>query len=190
MRNFSRIPKSLISLCAATASIILAAGCGSHGGSNGLPPTPTSAKSSPRTAAVMKAAVAAGESAFPSGTPWAVPGQIAFDNFDQGGQGVAYHTTLTNNPGGQYRPSEQVGIEHSADVGNGNGYDVGWNNGGFSYNYTVNVGAAATYPVALRVATNSASSVHIEDELGNNLTGAVQIPASGGFQNGRRRRAV
>lgn len=72
----------------------------------------------------------ANEKAYPSGTPWPIPGEIAFDNFDQGGQGVGYGTMLTDNPGGQYRPTEDVGIEHDTDTGHGNGYDVGWNNGG------------------------------------------------------------
>src|SRR5258708_1004867 len=58
-----------------------------------------------------------------SGTPVAVPGTIEAEQFDNGGEGVAYHDLMAGNSGGQYRAAD-VDIESTTDV-NG-GYNVGW----------------------------------------------------------------
>jgi hypothetical protein len=65
----------------------------------------------------------AGQSAYPSGTPWAIPGTIQAENYDLGGEGVAYHDTDTANNGGQFR-TDSVDIESTSDTGGG--YNVGW----------------------------------------------------------------
>src|SRR5258708_6055890 len=58
------------------------------------------------------------------GTPWPIPGKLEAENYDTGGEGIAYHDTDTSNDGGQYRTSEGVDIEVCGDTGGG--YDVGW----------------------------------------------------------------
>ncbi len=123
-----------------------------------------------------------------SGTPAAIPGTVQFDNYDKGGQGVAYNDSDAANDGGQYRPSEGVDIEQSTDAsGVGNGYDVGWLVAGEWMKYTVNVSAAGTYPITFRVASGvasgSAGTFHVEDETGKNLTGTITVSSSGGWQN-------
>src|SRR2546425_2459977 len=46
-----------------------------------------------------------------TGTPFAVPGgQIEAEDFDNGGEGVAYHDNVPGNAGGIYRPDEDVDI--------------------------------------------------------------------------------
>ena len=57
------------------------------------------------------------------GTPWPVPGVIQAENFDNGGQGVAYYDTTPGNTGGAYR-STDVEIQATSDTGGG--YNVGW----------------------------------------------------------------
>src|SRR5262245_56268462 len=74
------------------------------------------------------------------GSPVAIPGQINAANFDNGGDGVAYHDNSPGNSGGQYR-SGDVDIEASSE----GGYDVGWTSAGEWLNYTVNVGWAGNY---------------------------------------------
>ena len=48
------------------------------------------------------------------GNPWAIAAsgttRIQAENFDTGGEGVAYHDTDTANSGGQYRTSEGVDV--------------------------------------------------------------------------------
>src|SRR5258708_20942217 len=58
------------------------------------------------------------------GTAWAVPGKVEAENFDTGGEGVAYHDNEAANQGGQYRTSDGVDIEATTDTGAG--YNVGW----------------------------------------------------------------
>ncbi len=122
------------------------------------------------------------------GTAAAIPGTVQFDNYDNGGQGVAYNDSDATNNGGQYRTSEGVDIEQSTDTsGVGNGYDVGWLVAGEWMKYTVNVSAAGTYPIVFRVASGVASGVggtfHLEDETGKNLTGTISVSSTGGWQN-------
>src|SRR5258708_1682338 len=45
------------------------------------------------------------------GTAWAVPGKIEFENYDTGGEGVAYHDLEAANQGGQYRTGDGVDIQ-------------------------------------------------------------------------------
>ena len=59
------------------------------------------------------------------GTPVALPGTIQAENFDDGGEGVAYHDTTAGNTGGQFRNTD-VDIEAEPE----GGYDVGWVGGG------------------------------------------------------------
>src|SRR3569833_1896450 len=112
------------------------------------------------------------ESAY-GGTPWPIPGAIENENYDLGGEGVAYHDADVANQGGQYR-TDGVDIEPCTDTGGG--YNVGWTNAGEYLKYTVNVSTAGTYNVAFRVASGaSGGSFHLENSSGTNLTGAVNV---------------
>jgi len=113
-----------------------------------------------------------------SGTPAAIPGTIQAENFDNGGEGVAYHDTTSGNSGGVYR-STDVDIEPSA----GGGYDIGWTSAGEWLNYTVNVASSGAYTVQLRVASPSGGGLL---HVGFNQSGVwttVSVPATGGWQN-------
>ena len=81
--------------------------------------------------------------------PVNVPGTIEAENFDDGGEGVAYHDNTAGNTGGQYRSTEDVDIQISGE----GGYDVGWIGDGEWLAYTVNVAAAGSYSIQLRVAS-------------------------------------
>jgi len=114
------------------------------------------------------------------GTPWPVPGLIEAENFDNGGEGVAYHDTTAGNYGGQYRQTD-VDIEATSDVGGG--YDVGWVAATEWLKYTVSVAATATYTLELRVASLGAGGTcHLEVD-GVNVTGSITAPNTGGWQN-------
>jgi hypothetical protein len=116
------------------------------------------------------------------GTPAAVPGTVYAANYDTGGQGVAYNVTSVNGTANSYR-SDGVDLEVCSDTGCG--YDIGWTAAGQWFNYTVDVAAAATYTVSLRVAAPAAvtDALHISNSSGTNLSGDVNIPASGGYQD-------
>jgi hypothetical protein len=115
------------------------------------------------------------------GTPAAVPGTVQAANYDTGGQGVAYNVTSVNGTANSYR-SDGVDLEVCADTGGG--YDIGWTAIGQWFTYTVDVATAGTYTVGLRVAAPGAvtDALHIASSSGTNLSGDVNIPATGGYQ--------
>ena len=116
------------------------------------------------------------------GTAAAVPGTVQAENYDTGGQGVAYNVTSTNGSANSYR-SDGVDLEATTDTGGG--YDLGWTGSGQWFNYTVNVATAGTYTVGLRVAAPSAitDALHIDNSSGTDLSGDVNLPATGGYQD-------
>jgi len=119
---------------------------------------------------------------FPSpfgGTPAPIPGIIEAENFDEGGQSVAYFDTTPGNRGGAYRQTD-VDIEATSDAGGG--YDVGWTRPGEWLLYTVNVSASGPYDVSLRVASTGSGGVLHLDVDGANATGPIQVPNTGGWQ--------
>jgi hypothetical protein len=115
-----------------------------------------------------------------SGTPAPVPGTIQFENYDNGGEGIAYHDTTPANEGGQYR-NDSVDISTANDTGGG--YFVGWTNPGEWLKYTVNVASSATYSIAMRVASGSSGGVFHINLDGNNATGPITLGNTGGWQS-------
>src|SRR5580692_6979170 len=115
------------------------------------------------------------------GTAAAVPGTVQAENYDTGGQAVAYNVTSTNGSANSYR-SDGVDLEATTDTGGG--YDLGWTAGGQWFKYTVNVATAGTYTVGLRLASPGAvtDGLHIDNSAGTNLSGNVNVPATGGYQ--------
>ena len=122
-----------------------------------------------------------GESPY-GGTPAAIPGTVQSENYDNGGEGVAYHDTEAANQGGQYRTADGVDIEACTDTGGG--YDVGWTNAGEWMKYTVNVSTAGTYTVSFRVANGATGNgtFHLQNAAGTNLSGTVTVTPTGGWQ--------
>ena len=115
------------------------------------------------------------------GTPAAIPGTVQAENYDTGGQGVAYNVTSINGTDTSYR-SDAVDLEVTSDTGGGD--DLGWTSSGQWFKYTVNVATAGTYTVSFRVAAPTAvtGAFHLANSSGANLSGAVNVPATGGYQ--------
>jgi beta-glucanase (GH16 family) len=123
---------------------------------------------------------ASGEGPY-GGTPVALPGTVQAENYDTGGQGGAYQVSSTNGSANNYRPD---GVDIEATTDTGGGYDIGWTAGGQWFRYTVTVATAGTYTVGFRVAAPTAvtDAFHLSDASGDNLTGSVNVPATGGYQ--------
>ena len=140
---------------------------GTSGMSNQISLTPTAGSS---------------EGPYPGPSPAAIPGTVQSENFDTGGEGVAYHDTEAANQGGQYRTADGVDIEACTDTGGG--YNLGWNNAGEWQKYTVNVASAGTYTVTFRVANGATANgtFHLQNTTGTNLSGTVTVTPSGGWQ--------
>lgn len=114
------------------------------------------------------------------GTPAAVPGRFEAEEFDEGGEGIAYHDTTAGNSGGQFRTTD-VDIEGTSDTGGG--FNVGWLEASEWLEFTVNVAGTSNYTLNARVAsTGDGGRFHVEvDNV--NVTGPLDVPNTGGWQN-------
>jgi chitodextrinase len=133
------------------------------------------------TATPVSAKTTAGSAQSPySGTPIPVPSTFEAENFDVGGEGVAYHDATTGNLGGQYRTSENVDIVISSDS-IGGGYVINNFTTGEWLSYTVNVATAGVYDIDIRASTTySTSAFHVEID-GADVTGAITVPNTGSW---------
>jgi GH35 family endo-1,4-beta-xylanase len=115
------------------------------------------------------------------GTAHLVPGRIQAEEYDLGGEGVAYHEVNTNgNEGKAELRNDQVDIETTGD--NSGTYNVGYILKGEWLEYTLNVAATAPYSFDLRVAANGDGRVmHVEID-GTDVTGQIAVPNTGGWQ--------
>ncbi|MBN1410181.1 MAG: carbohydrate-binding protein [Spirochaetales bacterium] len=106
----------------------------------------------------------------PVGNP--IPGLLEAEDYD------AFYDTTAGNSGGAYR-SDDVDIEACGE----GGYNVGWTAAGEYLSFNVNVEATGLYDIEVRVARQDAgaSVIHIEND-GVNITDAMSVPATGGWQ--------
>jgi N,N-dimethylformamidase beta subunit-like protein/carbohydrate binding protein with CBM6 domain/Big-like domain-containing protein len=104
---------------------------------------------------------------------------IEAERFDDGAEGVAYHDTTAGNTGGAFRNTD-VDIQATTDTGGG--YNVGWTRAGEWLNYTVNVPAAGTYTLDVRVASNGAGGTFHFNVNGVDRTGPLVVPNTAGWQ--------
>jgi len=119
----------------------------------------------------------------PYGAGNLVPGTIQAENYDIGGEGVAFHDTSAANEGGALRTAagESVDVEATGDTGGG--YDVGWTNAGEWLEYTFTTSATARYDFKARVAspaTGGKISLTLDDTTALGTT--RDVPNTGGWQ--------
>jgi hypothetical protein len=114
----------------------------------------------------------------PNGTPYkplAIPGTIQAEDFNLGGEGVAYHDTTPVNEGGAYRTTEGVDIETQGSVTN-----VGWIRNGEYLTYTANVTGAGAYAMTARVASpNTGRTIAVS--VDGTLINTIAVPNTGSF---------
>jgi hypothetical protein len=108
-----------------------------------------------------------------------LPGIVQAEDFDPGSNGVTYVDTTSGNSGGQYRQTD-VDIEATSD--SGGGYNVGWAVADEWTAYSVNVTAAGTYDIEVRVASAGAGGTFHVRAAGINKTGTLTVPNTGGWQ--------
>lgn len=137
-----------------------------------------------------------------SGKPWQnkmqeVPGKIEFEYYNQGGEGIAYHDSDTENNGSgklnpangtflnEFRMKEGVDISYTKPNNiDDNPYNkvipelhkfyVGWTKPGEWINYTVKVNKPGTYPIGLFYTSNGDGSISFDVD-GKDGTGPLKI---------------
>ncbi len=105
-----------------------------------------------------------------------IPGTVEFEDFDNGGAGVAYSDGTFGNLGGAYRTSESVDIETIA----GGGYDIAWINSNEWLSYTVEAKAMGVFTTKIQYAANSVGNEVIINVDGVDKSGVITFPNSSG----------
>jgi O-glycosyl hydrolase len=112
-----------------------------------------------------------------------IPGVIQMEEYDLGGNGVAYSDAT---PGGEsgstvtFRADEDVDLENCTDVGAG--YNLGFATAGEWLEYTVNVQATGNYDLDFRVACNGTGRTVSVSMDGSTIASNVAIPNTGAWQ--------
>lgn len=88
-------------------------------------------------------------------TPFAVPGTIEAEDFDNGGQSLTYNETTATNLGNalDYRPEETVDIEYRIEGTDTTGLQVGYAEAGEWLEYTIDVKTTGTYTIIAHLAS-------------------------------------
>lgn len=116
-----------------------------------------------------------------NGTAHQVPGRIEAEEYDLGGEGLAYHEINSNgNEGKAAFREDEVDIEETQDIDGA--FNVGYILKGEWLEYTVDVAATGNYDLDVRVAADGENKTfHIEMD-GVNVTGSINVPNTGGWQ--------
>lgn len=116
------------------------------------------------------------QEAYPSGVSHVIPGVIEVEDYDLGGEDVAYADGDTANQGGEYR-LDAVDVYQTGDVGGG--YAVGWIGEGEWLEYSVNVEEDGIYDLTLRLGTAvDGGQIRVLSD-GTDLTGVVAVVNTG-----------
>lgn len=117
-----------------------------------------------------------------SGGAISLPGRIEAEAYGTGGEGVSYHDTTPGNSGGACR-GDDVDLAQTSDTGGG--CNVGFVDSGEWLRYQVNVTQGGNFTFVARVATiNSGRRFRVEVD-GQNVSGSVSVPNTGGWQTWR-----
>jgi hypothetical protein len=116
------------------------------------------------------------------GTPAALPGIVQAENYDTGGEKVAYHDTTAVNDGGAYRTSEGVDIGTTGMNDDGT-YAVGWTRRTEWLKYSVDVKQAGTYTLGARVSSTGGINQFRVEVDGSDATGVMDVPNTGALDS-------
>lgn len=114
-----------------------------------------------------------------NGIPQGIPGTLQMEDYDLGGQGVAYNDCDAANQGNAYRTGEGVDLEECSE----GGFNVGWMCAGEWIEYTISVEATGAYHVNARVAAEQSNGVFRLALDGADVTPELVVPNTGGWQN-------
>lgn len=112
------------------------------------------------------------------GMPATVPGTLQVENFDNGGEGVAYHDQDSGNNGGVYRTTD---VDIRAMTGTSNGYDVFSARAGEWLKYTITVPTSGAYDIKASVASRLAGGAFHFEVDNVDMTGSITAPTTGAW---------
>lgn len=115
------------------------------------------------------------------GTPHAIPGTIELEEYDEGGQQLAYYDASAGSETDvTFRNDEDVDLEDCDDT-NG-GYNLGYFTVGEWVEYTVDVSATGTYDIEFRVACSGTGRTIDFEMPESDVNMTIDIPNTTGWQ--------
>ena len=107
-----------------------------------------------------------------------LPGTVQAENYDVGGQGIAYNDSSAGNSGNAYR-SDDVDVTSKANAQNG--HTVGYTTNGEWLEYQVDVPNGGDYDVTLRFSSGSGSAGDLRVKLDGTTLGTFDLASTGGW---------
>jgi len=111
-----------------------------------------------------------------------IPGMIEAEDFDEGGEGVAYHDTDPENRETHQPPYRITGVDLEYREDASQKFNLGWTRPGEWLIYTVDVREAGTYAIEMMVACDKKGGTFHLEFNGVDKTGPIEIPDTGGWK--------
>jgi hypothetical protein len=112
-----------------------------------------------------------------------IPGTIELEDFDEGGEGVAYHDVDPENQEKKEPPYRKTGVDLEWREAASGKFNLGWTQPGEWLIYTVDVKKAGTYRIDMLVACKGAGGTFRLEFNGVDQTGPITVPDTGGWQH-------
>lgn len=110
-------------------------------------------------------------------TAFAIPGAFEAEDFNEGGEGVAYHDLTSGNSGGAYRTTD---VDVSAcPAGTQCNHVVGYVVAGEWLEYSINVATTGTYTIAVHAANDISGGEFSVDIDGVDVSGVLSVANTG-----------
>jgi len=111
----------------------------------------------------------------------AIPGTIETEDFDEGGEGVAYHDMEPEQKEKHQPPYRDTGVDLEWREDASQKFNLGWTRPGEWLVYTVEVKEAGTYTIEMMVACDKRGGQFRLEFNGVDKTGPVEVPDTGGW---------
>jgi hypothetical protein len=112
----------------------------------------------------------------------AIPGLIEAEDFDEGGEGVAYHDLEPQNQEKHQPPYRDTGVDLEWREDASGKFNLGWTRPGEWLLYTVDVRETGTYAIETSVACNKPGGIFRLEFNGVDRTGPIAVPDTGGWR--------
>jgi len=112
-----------------------------------------------------------------------IPGTIEAEDFDEGGEGVAYHDMEEEQKEKKEPPYRKTGVDLEWREDASGKFNLGWTRPGEWLIYTVDVRESGTYTIEMMVACDKRGGQFRLEFNGVDKTGQVEVPDTGGWKN-------
>jgi hypothetical protein len=110
-----------------------------------------------------------------------IPGLIEAEDFDEGGEGVAYHDTDPENRETHQPPYRNTGVDLEWRETASGHFNLGWTRPGEWLIYTVDVLEKGSYTIEMMVACNKPGGTFHLEFNGVDRSGPIVVPDTGGW---------